>query len=389
MASSAIYKRRIAIGICGQCGLQPVMANKTKCIECADRHRVNQLNRNHKIKESVFNHYGQSCKICGIDIPIFLTIDHIDGDGNQQSGILKKNRAFLEPKRNGHLYRWLINNGLPTGFQVLCWNCNFKKHLIDSYSEPKTKAAIYQRRERLKLRNMAFDVYGSHCKCCGLDDSTILTIDHVNGGGLDHRRRSNLSTSSEVYRWLKFNNYPNDFQILCWNCNCGRQFNNGICPHAQMTTYLIILQNSYSYVYAGGIWPRSSWLRALDKSRSGKRLKTLTNLLPKNSRIWFDNTTPIVGDTPSSFVPPDYDHLSSLIKEKMPASIITCGVSAFKAVQKVFSGNIVAIPHPASRELRNVLYEKAGQLLASGVHESIKIEWDKVKQKVTMCKIEP
>jgi hypothetical protein len=25
------------------------------------------------------------------------------------------------------------------------------------------------------------------------------------------------------------------FQVLCWNCNCGRAFNNGICPHVENT----------------------------------------------------------------------------------------------------------------------------------------------------------
>jgi hypothetical protein len=21
------------------------------------------------------------------------------------------------------------------------------------------------------------------------------------------------------------------FQLMCWNCNCGRRLNDGICPH--------------------------------------------------------------------------------------------------------------------------------------------------------------
>lgn len=38
---------------------------------------------------------------------------------------------------------------------------------------------------------------------------------------------------------------------------------------------VLFLQNAYSPAYAGKKWPRSSWLRALFKSHTGKRLKNL------------------------------------------------------------------------------------------------------------------
>ncbi len=27
------------------------------------------------------------------------------------------------------------------------------------------------------------------------------------------------------------NNFPPGFRVLCYNCNCGRNHNKGICPH--------------------------------------------------------------------------------------------------------------------------------------------------------------
>ena len=30
--------------------------------------------------------------------------------------------------------------------------------------------------------------------------------------------------------YLKKNNYPDGFQVLCWNCNLGRA-HYGVCPH--------------------------------------------------------------------------------------------------------------------------------------------------------------
>ena len=34
-----------------------------------------------------------------------------------------------------------------------------------------------------------------------------------------------------MYEWIKRNNYPDGFQVLCWNCNSGKGANGGICPH--------------------------------------------------------------------------------------------------------------------------------------------------------------
>lgn len=44
-------------------------------------------------------------------------IDHINGNGS-------KHRKKLN---NTDMYRWLIKNKYPEGFQVLCMNCNFAK----------------------------------------------------------------------------------------------------------------------------------------------------------------------------------------------------------------------------------------------------------------------
>ena len=88
-------------------------------------------------------------------------------------------------------------------------------------------------RRRLKLE--AFAAYtspecatGPECACCGEDTVDFLTIDHINGGGNEHRRQMN---GTNPYRWLKKHGYPPGYQVLCFNCNCGRRINGGICPH--------------------------------------------------------------------------------------------------------------------------------------------------------------
>ena len=56
------------------------------------------------------------CGITDIDV---LTIDHIKGGGSRH----KKEIGGLGYK----LYAYLIKENFPKGYQVLCFNCNFKK----------------------------------------------------------------------------------------------------------------------------------------------------------------------------------------------------------------------------------------------------------------------
>jgi hypothetical protein len=52
------------------------------------------------------------------------------------------------------------------------------------------------------------------CACCGFMDLRALSIDHMNSNGADHRREIN----GDLYTWLKRNNYPCGYQVLCMNC---------------------------------------------------------------------------------------------------------------------------------------------------------------------------
>jgi transposase-like protein len=81
-----------------------------------------------------------------------------------------------------------------------------------------------------KLRLAAIKAYGGPiCVCCGEKEETFLVIDHIDGGGNQHRKRIGMSGFS-LYQWLKKHDYPEGFQILCQNCNWGKHV-HGICPH--------------------------------------------------------------------------------------------------------------------------------------------------------------
>jgi hypothetical protein len=67
------------------------------------------------------------------------------------------------------------------------------------------------------------------CKCCKTDILEFLSIDHINGGGIQHRKLIG-GNGAGFYRWLIKNNFPEGFRVLCMNCNhaLGRC---GYCPH--------------------------------------------------------------------------------------------------------------------------------------------------------------
>jgi hypothetical protein len=63
-----------------------------------------------------FQHYSQGsirCECCGeVRLP-FLTIDHVEGGGSSHRREL-----------NSSIYKWLKKTGYPSGFRILCYNCN-------------------------------------------------------------------------------------------------------------------------------------------------------------------------------------------------------------------------------------------------------------------------
>ncbi len=113
--------------------------------------------------------------------------------------------------------------------RIIARSLEWKKNNPEKHKEQ-------HRRYTQRLRARVLAKYGSGCACCGEARLAFLTIDHIDGGGNKHRKELTGSGSGEhLYRWLRDNNYPSGFQVLCWNCNCGRSLNGGVCPHAEST----------------------------------------------------------------------------------------------------------------------------------------------------------
>ncbi len=169
---------------------------------------------------------GEShCLHCGETDAIFLTIDHING---------RKPWNHSRDFKGVKLYSWLKREDYPSGFQVLCWNWNqIKEKKEAEIRHSKTPHAIRTRKAYTKFKTLVFTKYSignkPECSCCEYDELDGLSIDHIDG-------RKNVAHKKDLWgdkllRWIRDNNFPSGFTVLCFNCNSGRQLNNGICPH--------------------------------------------------------------------------------------------------------------------------------------------------------------
>lgn len=199
-------ERLRSAGNCTSCGHQAA-PNKTKCQDCLDSFRDTHA----AYRLSALTAYGLACGGCGTDTREFLTIDHVKDDGAAHRRSIK-----------GNLYRWLAANNYPEGFQTLCWNCNSLKYNLRARD---TKYSEYSQRIRLDT----IKAYGGECVCCSIADPAILVIDHLNGGGVAHRKELKRS-GSKFCLWLQRSDYPSGYRVLCHNCNNSIAA-YGSCPH--------------------------------------------------------------------------------------------------------------------------------------------------------------
>lgn len=92
----------------------------------------------------------------------------------------------------------------------------------------------YREKKKRRLKKYKYDALSNYggkpprCACCGEDRYEFLTLDHIDGGGNRHRRE--LKCGHKIYTWMKQNNYPKGFRVLCMNCNFAIGIHKN-CPH--------------------------------------------------------------------------------------------------------------------------------------------------------------
>lgn len=84
------------------------------------------------------------------------------------------------------------------------------------------RSAIYGRKDRL----LCVEAYGAKCECCGIDVEKYLQLDHIDGGGDEHRRSIFGRKQGPMAKWARQNNFPKILQLLCANCHQAKTRND-------------------------------------------------------------------------------------------------------------------------------------------------------------------
>jgi hypothetical protein len=146
-----------------------------------------------------------------------------------QKKYAQDNKEKLRKYRHEHYYKniesiskrskeWYIKNKEKVKIYRLKNKLKIKRWYIKNREEILKKSRIRDE----NIRKLVFNHYGNKCIWCGQSNPIFLTIDHINGGGGKHRKKIHRCAGINFYRWLKLNNFPEGFQLLCFNCNCAK-----------------------------------------------------------------------------------------------------------------------------------------------------------------------
>lgn len=159
-------------------------------------------------------------------------------------------RACSDTKPIGKFALMYTKNRDPTARRHICTSCRHKRkaqrrklrgrcrrcpnpihkggYCVTCYEI--NKARVVQRRRATRIEVLTHYCGGPpQCQCCTEPRYEFLALDHINGGGNQHRK-TRATHQNNLAEWLKKNNFPPGYRVLCHNCNMARGA-FGQCPH--------------------------------------------------------------------------------------------------------------------------------------------------------------
>lgn len=100
-----------------------------------------------------------------------------------------------------------------------------KNERITNTASPEKRAAWRAYNE--KLRRAALMRLGDACVGCGFGDHRVLEIDHIKGGGVEHRKEVDHKTQ---YRAIR-DGETRGYQLLCANCHGIKSYEERMTKH--------------------------------------------------------------------------------------------------------------------------------------------------------------
>lgn len=133
--------------------------------------------------------------------------------------------GILQKKQKEYREKWLQN---PANREKL--KIRHKAYYEETKEMRKEKMVAFSRRHRDELKLKVLTHYSNgklECANCGIPVYSVLTLDHLDNSGADHKRRLSKvgkASSTKIYKDVIDNNYPPNYQVLCFNCNFHKEF---------------------------------------------------------------------------------------------------------------------------------------------------------------------
>jgi hypothetical protein len=126
---------------------------------------------------------------------------------------LKQNPEWFKNNQKNH-----HNNYLKNRTKRLEDSTNYYNTVVKKNPEMIKRRSETARKWDKENRRIVIDHYSYGENCCMIcreSDIDVLTIDHINGGGNQHRK----ILTHRIEKQLIKDNFPEGYRILCMNCN--------------------------------------------------------------------------------------------------------------------------------------------------------------------------
>ena len=162
-------------------------------------------------------HYGFNLKTTDMAKKLGCSRKTIVNGLNKNNIPIRETRCIIEPwirdkkgrKKCPNCKKWLSikeyckDERRTDGLDWICKKCKWNKRDI----------------ARITNRIIALQIYTNgtmKCEECGYENIDALAFDQINNDGNQHRKKIK---NMRIVRWMKQNNYPLIFRVLCRNCN--------------------------------------------------------------------------------------------------------------------------------------------------------------------------
>jgi len=179
-------------------------------------------------------HEIRICKFCKKEFTSKFNQKYCSKLCREKSKYLRHKKKYSE-----YMRKWYKRNREKTLQRVKKYNEAHKEEIKQRYTPKKRRE--WSRKSNRKNKIIVMEYYSGSsppkCACCGESHIEFLEIDHIGGGGCEHRRKLGLVGGTVFYRWLIKNNFPKGFRVLCANCN--RAYGSyKYCPHNKKETLI-------------------------------------------------------------------------------------------------------------------------------------------------------